>query len=255
MKRSFLVTLVCLITLAFSSCTTEQPPSHTLETSTATATSQNTPTPSQTTRPTPTLTVTSPPPTEVDTQAADATFASLLERVKQADPSVDFTEFRMAYAKTSHYDPYDNWYQELETAMFTALNAKDYEYALKLANDVLEKNYIFPDAHLVAIGAYDGLGQSKQAEYHRYVLKGLIKSILQSGDGKSPESAYVVVLIQEEYTILSVLGIKDADQGIVHINGHSYDVFNGVDSKSKNPVTVNFNIDIPFNILKSELNP
>ena len=139
--------------------------------------------------------------------------------------------------------------------MVTALRDNDNETALKLANEILEQNYIFPDAHAAAIQAYQNLGQSEEVNYHRYVLNGLIKSIIQSGDGKSPETAFVVVLIEEEYAILAVLGIEHSGQSEMNVDGHSYDVFNGTDSRSGSPVEIYFNIDIPFGDLTNFLNP
>jgi hypothetical protein len=193
--------------------------------------------------------------TPQDTDSADAAFLSLLERVKRADLTIDFTELRMSYAQTSKYDPYNFSIGELRNSMVSALDAQNYELALKLADDILTQNYIFTDAHLVAIRAYENLGRTEEAKYHRYVLDGLIGSMLQSGDGKTPESAFVVVLIEEEYVILAVLQIADADQAQRDIGGQFYDVFNSVDPQTNSPVEVYFNIDIPFGALADSLKP
>ncbi len=257
MKRISFVILVWVFALVVSNCTTEHPPTQARGSTAAPVPTSSaivsTVTPLPTASLTPTVSVISQPSS--DTQVADTAFASLLERVKLADPTIDFTEFRMTYAQTSQYDPYNFSLKELQSSMVTALNDKDYELALKLADDILAQNYIFPDAHAVAIRAHEGLGQSQEADYHRYVLNGLIKSILQSGNGKSPESAFVVVLIEEEYVILTVLDIEDKSQGTTDIDGHSYDIFDGIDSKSNSPVTVYFNIDIPFKALVNSLKP
>lgn len=187
--------------------------------------------------------------------SSDAAFAALLERVKRSDPSVDFTEFRLAYTKTSLYDPYSFSLQDAQTSMVAALNDKDYEQALKLANDVLARNYIYADAHAVAMRADQGLGRTQDANLHQYILNGLIDSILKSGDGKSPETAYQVVLIEEEYLVLNVLGIEDHGQSEMDANGHSYDVLNGVVTKTNAPIAVYFNIDIPFGALGNSFKP
>jgi hypothetical protein len=240
MKRISFVLLTLVLALGISSCgrlpLTQDP--------------KSTERPSPTASIAPTITL-----TPQDTNSADAAFLSLLERVKRVDPTIDFTELRMAYAQTSQYDPYNFSIGELRNSMFTALDAQNYELALKLADDILTQNYIFTDAHLVATRAYENLGRTEEAKYHRYVLDGLIDSILQSGDGKTPESAFVVVLIEEEYVILAILQIADAGQSQRDIDGQSYDVFNGVDPQTNNPVELYFNIDIPFGALADSLKP
>ena len=136
-----------------------------------------------------------------------------------------------------------------------ALKDKNYELAIKYADEILAQNYIFPDAHLVKNRAYESLGQSDKALYHRYVLNGLIESMLQSGDGKSPESAFVVVLIDEESVILNVLNVKQGEQASTDIDGHSYDIIDGVNLTTGNSIKVYFNIDIPFGVLIKSLQP
>jgi len=257
MKRIFLSTCALMLVWAASGCNAAQSSTPALPLPTAPA-----PTLASTQTPAPLPTITAAPITATvgsqsgsSKESADAAFAELLEKVKASDPSVDFTEFRLAYAKTSKYDPYSFSTGDLRDSMVTALNDKNYELALKLADQMLAQNFILPEAHIVAIRACEALGQTEEADFHRYVLNGLIASILHSGDGKSPEHAFVVVLIEEEYLILDVLGIKGTGQSEMEANGHSYDVLDGVIAKTGGPTTVYFNIDIPFHGLMNSLNP
>lgn len=220
------------------------------------------PLPTRTFLPTPHPSTTATPLTRSGTtqvvptpQPAEITYAALLAQVKQADPGVDFTALRMAYAQTAAYNPYSGEQAELQKAMYAALDNNDYNSALKLAMQILDQNYIAPDAHMVALYAYEALGQQTEADFHRYVLRGLIKSVLASGDGKSPETAFTVVLIDEEYMVLSVLGIEDASQRLIEDQGHWYDVFEGVDTASKTQVTLYFNIDVLRQWLRNSLSP
>ena len=220
-----------------------------------------TPTPTITSTPTPTLTPTwTPDPTmtvkpTATVPAADQTYAALLEQVKLADPKFDFTALRMSYTETTAYDPYNFGLGETRKAMLAVLNDKDYGLTIKLAEQILKDTYILPDAHLASVYAYQGLGQTQESDFHRYVLDGLLHSILSSGDGKSEKSAYIVVLIQEEYAILGTLGIKDYTQSFKEAGGHSYDIFEGVDGKTNAPVTLYFNIDKLYQSLENSLKP
>lgn len=213
--------------------------------------SSQTPSPSSTTTPAATVTFQSsrtPLP-------SDAAFAVLLEQLKLVDPKFDFTAFRLAYAETSDYDPYNFDKVALKESMYAAFSEHDYESALELADQILEQNYLLPDAHIIALQSYEELGRVQEADYHRYVIHGLAASILDSGDGKSPETAYIIVIIEEEYLILDVLGIKDASQGFFEDAGHAYDVFEGKDESANTPVAIYFNVDIPYQYLFDSLSP
>lgn len=182
---------------------------------------------------------------------ADAEFENLVARVKAQEPDIDFTELRMAFARTSQYDPYGLQYSKLRGEMVTALDTGDFEYALELANEFLSINYIFPEAHIVAIHSYDALNKPEEADFHRYVLNGLIESILASGDGVTPQSAYKIVLIEEEYLILEVRGIKDTINREEFVEG--CDAFDGIDPTSGQVVTIYFDPSIPIQSFRDSL--
>jgi len=195
-----------------------------------------------------------PTPTPVP-GSFDAMYAALREQAGQANPNSDFTALRMAFVETDEYDPYNFAAGELKLQMNAALEAKDYELAYEVSGQMLDQGRLSPDAHLGALFALEGLKQPEEAEFHRYVLDGLVGSILNSGDGRSAETAYVVVLIEEEYLILGALRIGDVAQSTIEENGHSYDVFDGLDGITNGPVTVYFNIDIPFQWLAGSMTP
>lgn len=94
---------------------------------------------------------------------ADTDFENLVARVKAQEPDIDFTELRMAFAQTSQYDPYGFQYSELRDKMVSTLDTGNFEHALELANEFLSINYIFPEAHIVAIRAYDALGKNQRS--------------------------------------------------------------------------------------------
>lgn len=175
---------------------------------------------------------------------ADAEFEDLVARVKAKESDVDFTELRMAFARTSQYDPYGLQYRQLRDEMVSASDAGSFEDSLELANKYLTINYIFPEAHIVAIRAYEALDNPEKADFHRYVLNGLIESILVSGDGATPQSAYKIVLIEEEYLILEVKGIKDPVNREEFVEG--CDAFDGIDPANGQTVTIYFNPGIPI---------
>ncbi|OQA14798.1 MAG: hypothetical protein BWY64_03109 [bacterium ADurb.Bin363] len=177
-----------------------------------------------------------------------SSYIKLLERVKNLDETVDFKEFRLAYTETPEYNPYfvNDGNSDL---MNSALDNKQYEDAIKYAQTVLDKNYTDMDAHVVCKIAYKESGQQVESDFHDFVFKGLLKSILDSGDGKTPETAYQVISIREEYIILTVFGLTYDVQNLIDVKGHSYDMFNLKGEQKE----IYFNIDILDKWLKTQL--
>jgi hypothetical protein len=185
-------------------------------------------------------------------QPGQPTYEALLERLKKGDPKVDFAALRLAYAQTPAYSPY-NPDRDNRGAMLRALENKNYKEALERAERELKKNYVDVTAHVVAYKAFTGLNDPERAGFHRRVFDGLIKSILKSGNGKAPDTAFVVISTDEEYTLLNALGIRRGKQALVKLKGHSFDRLEGTDAQTGRALTLYFNIDRPMEWLARSL--
>ncbi len=183
---------------------------------------------------------------------AKVSYEALLERVKKQDPAVNFKELRLAYTESSGYNPYGGD-REARKTMLSALKAKEFDKALESSNDILKANYLDLVAHFAALTAERELGNTDKSEYHKYVMQGLLKSISNSGDGKSMETAFVVISIDEEYALFNFMGLPVTAQTLVGDNGHHYDKMTAVDPKTDQSSTYYFNIDKPFNWLGNSL--
>ena len=174
-------------------------------------------------------------------EGAKPTYESLLERVKKQDSTVDFTALRMAYFDSPKHKWTDS---DLRSAMFKALGDKSYDKAIDTAGKILTENYLDIDAHLISAIVSKRKNDQERQKLHDFVGKGLFRSILASGDGKSPETAYVVISVDEEYSFLRIQGLRTQEQSLVPLNGHHYDVMKVV-SADGGQSTVYFNIDRP----------
>jgi len=192
-------------------------------------------------------------PTSVDAQEKPKlSYEVLLEQVKQGDPKADFLNLRMAFTETANYNPYDVD-RKTRDALSESLENKEYAKAIELAEKGLKTRYVDLRTHFVSYRAYTEQGKADQAKFHRYVFDGLIQSILKSGDGKTPATAYVVISIIEEYWVLGVLGIRPTQQAVFDENGQKFDRIDGVDQKSKERVTLYFNVTKPSRWLTERL--
>lgn len=191
-------------------------------------------------------------PKQASQDAAKPSFAALLERVKRSDPKVDFKELRMAYTETPAYSPYGGD-RDTRQKMFAALNAKEFDQAIESAEKILAKNFVEINAHFVSYVAQRELSHVEKAAFHKFMFDGLVKSITSSGDGKTTETAFVVISTDEEYTLFNVLGLRATDQALVSQNGHSFDRMTANNPKTNETVVYFFNIDKPFNWLSQSL--
>jgi hypothetical protein len=180
------------------------------------------------------------PPKPPKENAKQKEFDELIARVKKDDTSVDFSHLRFLYTELDAYGPGSPDTKE----MFAALREGDYKKALKQVDSVLAEYYLDAHAHYVGMIAADKLGDASRSAHHRYVEKGILDSILRSGDGKTPDTAYKVIFVSEEYALLRSLGLESQQQDLIdRDDGHSFDLLTVSNPKSKAVFKVWFGID------------
>lgn len=172
---------------------------------------------------------------------AQPSYESLLEKARRGDPGLDFTALRMAsadrLAKSSATDP------GLRKKMFDALHHDQWAAVIETGNQVLAQNYLDIDAHMFVAHAYEKSHEPEKAAPHRTMGNGLMKSILDSGNGRSFETAFVVISVDEEYSVLRHYRLASGKQDLVTAGGHSYDVLTAQTGDTHEEATVYFNID------------
>jgi uncharacterized protein DUF4919 len=178
-------------------------------------------------------------------QPKQSEYASLLAQIQGGDLSIDFQRLRFSYMESPERHKAKDTSDE-EKTMWQALNKKDFKTAVNKADVVLANEFVNLDAHFVEFRAYEGLQDAAKSDFHKSVFSGLLKSITASGDGKSPETAYVVISTREEYVVLGVLGLQPGKQSVMHQGGHSYDLMEATNPQTKEVAKLFFNVDIPF---------
>ena len=125
------------------------------------------------------------------------------------------------------------------------------EAAEKELDRQLETSFVNIDLHGAAMAIYDKLGDKEKFALHEKIARGLVEAIMKAGDGKTAETAFPVIEVREEYTILGALGLEHSDQKLQSVGGHKYDVMTV--EKDGKPVDVYFNIDAPMKWLENSL--
>lgn len=96
-----------------------------------------------------------------------------------------------------------------------AFEGKNFERVIHLSESYLLRCPVDIHTHYFRAIAFLETGRAAEGKPHYDWFEGLIRSILASGDGKSPETAYVTISISEEYAALSYLRLKPKQQGLV----------------------------------------
>ena len=148
----------------------------------------------------------------------------LLDSIKSGE-SEDFFTLRMAYTKTKDYNPYNVELDELRKEIEFDIEERNFKRALDLANKILNERYIDIKTHFYCGNIYDKLNDKEKADYHYGIYNGLLSSIYFSGDGKSPETAFIVIEISEEYDLMKWLKSEPTKQYLMLQDGYAFDIF------------------------------
>jgi hypothetical protein len=174
------------------------------------------------------------------------TFDDLLAAARQDPENTDFAALRLAYTQSPGYAPYE---QDRETgaALQKALEEVDLQAARTAVDQLLAHNYLNIDAHMTAAHLYRRLDDLASVDYHRQFGHGLLKSIFRSGDGRSFETAWVVIAVAEEYAVCMALGdVETESQRLVEHEDHRFDVLTVRHPRTQETRELTFNVDLPM---------
>lgn len=83
----------------------------------------------------------------------------------------------------------------------------------------------------------------------------LVDSILRSGTGRDYASAFQVISVDEEYSVLRILQLEVTNQSLAAHEGSEFDVMKVKDTKTGAEGVVYFNVDLPKKWLNKQLAP
>lgn len=128
---------------------------------------------------------------------------------------VDFTRLRESYAKRTDFEM-RCVLSNPKTEVGKAIKTKQFKKVYEIASTWLNQCPVDAGAHMWAYGASKELGDIAKANEHKRWYWGIIDSILKTGDGKSPKTAYVTISIAEEHRVLQYFGLKPIEQSVVN---------------------------------------
>lgn len=191
---------------------------------------------------------------EIKKEANANNYNKLLKRYQKNDTTLTLSDYIILYYGQpfqSHYKPnvHHDSVDALNDYMNKNMETLDFKRVIGYTENIL-KDFPFNIDHIYVTGvAYEKTGDQKQAAQWFYKYDKLIRTILYSGDGRSEESAYVVMKIEDEYTIVNALELQSKGQALKSKDKKFYDVIS-VAENNYGIEKVYFNIDLFFNIKK-----
>jgi hypothetical protein len=180
--------------------------------------------------------------------AGQSRYDALLTELKSGNTMIDFEALRFARAELPGYNPYHALSDPAKGDLIRAMGANSLERVAAIANDIIARDYTDIDAHSALSAVLERRGQREQAAFERAVADGLLRSIEQSGDGMTPETAYVVIGVAEEYSFLGATQVQVARQSLLQTDRGPVDALEVVAPNGERQ-TVYFNVSRLFNAM------
>ena len=173
-------------------------------------------------------------------------YAALVTAAQDGDPGTDYTAMRQAYAQIADYDPYGDKTNVFMRDGRAAYVAKDCKTALEKFKAAIALNFTISEAHALSADCLEQAGDQTAEKREEAIAQGLFDSIIMSGDGEKPDTAFTVMTLQEEEVILAVAGLQGTGQALVNTDHGPVDKISVTDEKSGEKGAVFFNVNALF---------
>jgi hypothetical protein len=171
-------------------------------------------------------------------------YESLLKKVKKGNKDISFFDLRMSFTRSKEYKSSNPELDSLRKKMIKELNSKEYRNAITLADSILRNEFVDMYSHYTCYYAYSALGDSVKASYHMYLMDRLSNSVVESGDGKTKESAFLIISSNEEYFLIYIYKLQVNEKSFTNLNGEPIDVFKAIDPETKESFELYFNTSL-----------
>lgn len=180
-----------------------------------------------------------------DRQQKQAEYASLIARAKEGDKNVDYAKLRAAAIYGSNWQFYDNKALGLIDQLNAAYKGDDCSSVLDISAQIIEQDFTLARAHELRGDCLEKTDRST-GRIEGNISDALIDSLMDSGDGDSEKTAYVVSTYTEELEALAKrhIQLKARTTEVRGSDGHFYDQIQGISfNGGVYARTVYFNVD------------
>jgi hypothetical protein len=127
-----------------------------------------------------------------------------------------------------------------------AFERNDSSAVVEVTGKILAEDQAGIRAHVLRAIALRNLERHVEADFHRGGAIAMLKSILRTGDGRGPKTAWTVFQVREEYEVMKALGLRVESQTLKDEDGRQFDVLKARAPKDGRGVDVYFDITEVF---------
>lgn len=170
---------------------------------------------------------------EISNQDSDFYYQKMLYKYKGLPKSIDSLEAQYLYYGRTFLEKTVSTSDKSFKKMLDDFKKQDYAETITKANQLLSDDPTNLDLLMIMLQCYDRQKDVKNFTYYLSQFKLLTGAILDSGDGKSEDSAYLVNSVGDEYILINVIQIpRQASRSSKPATGGMYDIWENNNTKT-----------------------
>lgn len=149
-------------------------------------------------------------------------YSKTVRKLENGQTDIDYRKFRENFLESEQFKiafKKSTEFNKLTDEMYKQMSAKDFNGVISTTQKMLSIDYTSMLAHKILRQTYKIVGDTINEDKYKTIQFGLLKSIVDNGDGKSCENGWSVIQISEEYFILDMLDAKLIEQSINNEDG------------------------------------
>lgn len=155
----------------------------------------------------------------LDYEKSDKDYNSLVAKVKsgQAEAS-DYDMLIRVFPLSSYYKPKSDNEQSAKLMSQSYMENQQWQLCLKVNNALLDANYTSLTGHYGAAVCAAELSNIVLGKYHNSVLDNFIEAIWRTGNGKSPQTPFYIISVNDLYAFIQLHQLVAVGQSLEYVN-------------------------------------
>ncbi len=153
---------------------------------------------------------------------SDDKYSGFVRQLEAGQTNIDYTDFRESFLESQQFKVASKWTPDLSALrkqVHELMMRSKFAEIIDITTEMLSVDYTDMEAHKILQQTYKTLGDIPNSNKYRDIELGLLTSIVRRGDGKTCQTAWPIIQVNEEYFILQMLGAKLQKQSIDNTGG------------------------------------
>ena len=149
-------------------------------------------------------------------------YAKLVKQLETGQTNINYSEFRESFLESEQFKTASRQKPDLNTLrkeMHDLMQKSKSAEIIGVTKKMLSIDYTDMEAHKILHQTYKIIGDTANSKKYHDIEFGLLNSIIKKGNGKTCQTAWPVIQINEEYFILQMLGTKLLKQSVDNTGG------------------------------------